>query len=102
MQNQNQQQNFCSFSHITYNNNQQPSILSTHRALRTMEGYGTCTDTTCIAYASQNCPNGYTKTGSSSMLSGRNCRHNSTGAETELCSTNGKTYRNCSGWTKCC
>ena len=54
MQNIQHQQNFCTFSHITYNN-QQPSFLSTRRALRTMEGYygsGTSTEkvtTTCTS-----------------------------------------------------
>ena len=33
--------NFCTFSHITYNNNQQPSTNPINQSLRSMEYYGT-------------------------------------------------------------
>ena len=54
MQNIQNQQNFCTF--------QQPSILSTYRALRTIEGYSSSTcGSGCTSYADMTCPSGWTK-----------------------------------------
>lgn len=54
MQNIQNQQNFCTF--------QRPSILSTYRALRTMEGYSpSACGSGCTSYDDMTCPSGWTK-----------------------------------------
>jgi len=107
MQNIQNQQNFCTFSQ---NQQQQPSILSTHRALRTMEGYADWCKTTGvyggntqykIGSSSLSCPSGSTKGGSGTSYY---CT-SSSGTQTEWCAANGnKTKCECTVYsaTTCC
>uniref|UniRef100_A0A6C0D126 Uncharacterized protein n=1 Tax=viral metagenome TaxID=1070528 RepID=A0A6C0D126_9ZZZZ len=95
MQNIQNQQNFCTFSQ-----NQQPSILSTHRALLTMEWYAipsTCKN--CNSFIFSNppiCPNGQKATGTWPSF---NCNG------VEFCKAkfgNTKTRNTCNSTPKCC